>query len=131
MVQVCSESSKFPGFMDSRPSNFSLSHPTPAFSWTLVPAASHQVIPDFSTCYFPNKIPHTGACFAWPGGVREGRAAFATVSALPSQEFFYNFSNSFIKNLSLLLSSKSLHKELPPDVNCRSLPVSLPVYDSF
>ena len=24
---------------------------------------------------------------AWPGGVREGRAAFATVSALPSQGF--------------------------------------------
>ena len=26
-------------------------------------------------------------CFAWPGGVCEGRAAFATVSALPSQVF--------------------------------------------
>ena len=25
---------------------------------------------------------------AWPGGVREGRAAFATVSALPSHKFF-------------------------------------------
>ena len=25
---------------------------------------------------------------AWPGGVREGRAAFATVSALPSQMVF-------------------------------------------
>ena len=24
---------------------------------------------------------------AWPGGVREGRAAFATASALPSQSF--------------------------------------------
>ena len=24
---------------------------------------------------------------AWPGGVREGRAAFATASALPSQNF--------------------------------------------
>lgn len=25
---------------------------------------------------------------AWPGGVREGRAAFATVSALPSHKVF-------------------------------------------
>ena len=28
--------------------------------------------------------PITDSLIAWPGGVREGRAAFATVSALPS-----------------------------------------------
>ena len=30
-----------------------------------------------------NTLPHTIACFAWPGGVREGRAAFATSSDSP------------------------------------------------
>ena len=31
---------------------------------------------------------------AWPGGVREGRAAFATVSALPSQRATLRWSPS-------------------------------------
>ena len=32
--------------------------------------------------------------YAWPGGVREGRAAFATVSALPSQRATLRWSPS-------------------------------------
>ena len=92
-------------FVDFLSNNRSPGHPVPVFSWTFSPVTAHRVIrcqyfrAPFPTqvqirsslpsppCYFPNKIPHTGACFAWPGGVREGRAAFATVSALPSQRF--------------------------------------------
>ena len=41
------------------------------------------------------------AYIAWPGGVREGRAAFATVSALPSHKVF------------LIAKSLAVCKEVP------------------
>ena len=45
--------------------------------------------------------PITDSLIAWPGGVREGRAAFATVSALPSHKVF------------LIAKSLAVCKEVP------------------
>ena len=109
-------------FVDLLGTFYSTGYFTPVFRWTLSALALISVIPSRLSPNFPNKIPHTGACFAWPGGVREGRAAFATVSASPRK--------FFTKNLILQLSSALLRKEPPPDVNYRFPPGSPLEYDS-
>ena len=61
---------------------------------------------------------------AWPGGVREGRAAFATVSALPSQVFLIVKLFNVSEGSSLILQYIPLH---PTDhASLLRLPTGIP-----
>ena len=61
---------------------------------------------------------------AWPGGVREGRAAFATVSALPSQFFLIVKLFNGSEGSSLILQYIPLH---PTDhASLLRLPTGIP-----
>ena len=68
--------------------------------------------------------PITDSLIAWPGGVREGRAAFATVSALPSQVFLIVKLFNGSEGSSLILQYIPLH---PTDhASLLRLPTGIP-----
>ena len=71
----------------SHPRHFSIRFPLTSRQLPLIPvtfpSVFHGLLDNLLLTGSSNTPHHTIACFAWPGGVREGRAAFATSSASP------------------------------------------------